>query len=135
MALRRAVLAAVCAIGVSGACLAETVSVGVASGAGGISAAPLVVGVSGHHFADFGLEVKLTGFADDAAVQQAVAEGRAEFGVARLDGAFFTYAATHGLKIIAPEYSDQTGYPATGLLISKAAYDAGLRRGSEPGYT
>jgi NitT/TauT family transport system substrate-binding protein len=127
MALKWAVLTAVCAIGVSGACSAETVSVGIANGAGGIGAAPLVVGVSGHHFADFGIEVALTGFADDSAVEQAVTEGRAEFGAARLDGAFFAYAAAHGLTIIAPEYSDETGYPATGLLISKAAYDAGLR--------
>lgn len=128
MAWKRTVLAAVCAIGVSGACSAETVSVGIADGAGGgIGAGPLVVGVSEHHFADLGVEVVLTGFADDAAVEQAVADGRAEFGVARLDGTFLAYAASHGLRIIAPEYSDQTGYPATGLLISKAAFDAGLR--------
>ncbi len=127
IALKCAILVAVCAIGISGACLAETVSIGVASRTGGIGAAPLVVGVSGHHFADFGIEAQLTEFADDAAVEQAVAEGRAEFGAARLDGAFFVYAAAHGLKVIAPEYSDETGYPATGLLVSKAAYDAGLR--------
>jgi len=83
--------------------------------------------VSGHHFAGSGIEVVLTGFANDAAVEKAVADGRAEFGAARLDGAFFAYAAAHGLKIIAPEYSDEAGYPATVLLVSKAAHDAGLR--------
>jgi NitT/TauT family transport system substrate-binding protein len=125
--VRRAILTAVCALGVSGACWAETISVGVANRTGGIGAAPLVVGVSGHHFAGAGVDAELIDFPDDAAVEQAVAEGRADFGAARLDGAFFAYAAAHGLKIIAPEYSDETGYPATALLVSGAAHDAGFR--------
>lgn len=126
MAKRRAMLAAVCVIGLSRACLAGPVSVGVMDGVGGIGATPLAVGVSGHHFADAGIEARITRFADDSAVEQAVAEGRAEFGEARLDGAFFAYAAAHGLRIIAPSYSDETGYPATGLLVSPAAYESGL---------
>ncbi len=127
MAPRCVSLAVACAIGLSGTCLAATVPVGIASGTSGIGAAPLVVGVSGGHFADLGLEAQLTEFADDSAVEQAVTEGRVEFGAVRLDGAFLAYAAAHGLRIIAPEYSDETGYPATGLLVSRAAYDAGLR--------
>lgn len=127
VAPRCAVLAVACVIALSGTCLAGTVPVGIAGGTGGIGAAPLVVGVSGHHFADLGIDAQLTEFPDDKAVEQAVADGRAEFGAARLDGAFLAYAAAHDLRIIAPEYSDQTGYPATGLLVSRAARDAGLR--------
>ena len=127
MLLTRALLTAICILAGPKARSAEQISIAIAKGAGAIGSAPLVVAVSGHHFAGAGINAALIEFADDAAVRQAVAEGRAEFGAARLDGAFLAYAAAHGLKIIAPEYSDKTGFPAMGLLVSKAAYEAGLR--------
>ena len=121
------ILAALGVVGLAGAASAETTVVAVSNGPGAVGAAPLVVGVSGRHFSEAGTDVALTGFAGDAAVEEAVTDGRAAFGAVRLDGTTFAYAADHGLTIIAPEWSDQTGYPATALLVSKAARDAGLR--------
>ncbi len=59
-------------------------------------------------------------------MREAAADGAIDIGAAGLDAPFFDFAARHHLKIIASEVSDRTGSPATGLLISKKAYDAGL---------
>ena len=62
---------------------------------------------------------------DDAAAQ-AVADGHAAFGTARLSGHFLTFAAAHDLRIVAPEFSDHTGIPSTLLVVSARARKAGL---------
>ncbi len=99
----------------------------VALGAEGLGAATLVVAGVGGHFRQAGLDVRLDQATSDAAAEQAVAEGRATFGAVRLSGSFFAYAAAHDLRIIAPEYADRTGFPATVLVVSHTARDAGLR--------
>jgi len=127
MSLTQTLLIAICIFGVSDARSAETMSIAIAKGTSAIGSAPLVVAISGHHFAKRGVNAALIEYPDDVAVKEAVAEGRAEFGAAQLDGGFLASAAAHRLKIIAPEYSDKTGFPAMGLLVSDAAYKAGLR--------
>ncbi len=99
----------------------------VALGDEGLGAATLVVAREGRHFSQAGLDVRLDPASSDAAAEQAVADGRAAFGAVRLSGAFLAYAAAHDLRIIAPEYSDRTGFPATVLVVSRRARDAGLR--------
>ena len=91
------------------------------------ASASLYIGVSNGYFAEEGLEAKFEFVDADTQVEEAVAGGRLDFGVASLTGSFFNYAAKHRLKIIASQVSDQTGYPATALLISKKAYEAGFR--------
>ena len=91
------------------------------------ASASLYIGVANGYFTDEGLYAQLNFFNADAPVQKAVAEGKLDFGVATLTASFFDYAAKHRLKIIASQVSDQSGYPATALLISKKAYDAGFR--------
>jgi NitT/TauT family transport system substrate-binding protein len=89
--------------------------------------ASLYIGVANGYFTNEGLDAQLNFFNADAPVQKAVSEGKLNYGVATLTASFFDYAAKHRLTIIASQVSDQTGYPATALLISKKAYDAGFR--------
>lgn len=91
------------------------------------ASASLYIGVGNGYFTDEGLDAQLKFFNADAFVQKAVAEGKLDFGVVSLTASFFDYAAKHRLKIIASQVSDQAGYPATALLISKKAYEAGFR--------
>jgi NitT/TauT family transport system substrate-binding protein len=102
----------------------QPVPIGLVHSAGSAS---LYIGVANGYFTDEGLDAQLNFFSADAPVQKAVAEGKLDFGVATLTASFFDYAAKHRLKIIASQVSDQTGYPATALLISKKAYDSGFR--------
>jgi NitT/TauT family transport system substrate-binding protein len=91
-----------------------------------IGSAPIYVGLADHAFADQGLEVRLRFLATDEQIEEAVAKGDADLGVAALTGGFFAYAAKHDLRIIAPQYADKAGFPAAALLVGKAAADAGL---------
>ena len=91
------------------------------------ASASLYIGVANGYFTDEGLDAQLNFFNADAPVRKAVSEGKLNYGVATLNASFFDYAAKHRLTIIASQVSDQTGYPATALLISKKAYDAGFR--------
>jgi NitT/TauT family transport system substrate-binding protein len=100
------------------------ISIGLVHGA---ASAALYIGVANGYFAEESLEAKFEFFDADTRVEKAVAGGKLDLGVASLTGSFFNYAAKHRLKIIASQVSDQTGYPATALLISKKAYEAGFR--------
>jgi NitT/TauT family transport system substrate-binding protein len=91
------------------------------------ASASLYIGAANGYFTDEGFDAQLEFLDADAQVQKAVAEGKLDFGVASLASSFFDYSANHRLKIIASEASDQAGYPATALLISKRAYEAGFR--------
>ena len=99
----------------------------VALGDEGLGAATLIVGSKGQYFSRAGLEVRLDAVQSDQAAESAVAEGRAEFGTARLSGSFFAYAAMHDLRVIAPEYNDRTGFPSTVMVVASAARKDGLR--------
>ncbi len=91
------------------------------------ASASLYIGVTNGYFTDEGLDAQLKFFGTDVLVQRAVAEGKLDFGVVTLTAPFFDYAARLRLKIIASQVSDQSGYPATALLITRKAYEAGFR--------
>jgi NitT/TauT family transport system substrate-binding protein len=91
------------------------------------SAGPLYVAVAAGYFQAEGLQPQLRFFDSDATVSAAAAAGKVDFGVASLTAAFYRYAPTHGIKVIASQVSDQTGFPMYALLIRKRARDAGLR--------
>ena len=93
----------------------------------GLGAATLIVAREGRHFSRAGLQVRLDVAPDDEAAERAVADGHADFGAVQLSAGFLAYAATHELRIIAPEYADRTGFPSTALLVSLAARASGLR--------
>ena len=46
--------------------------------------------------------------------------------MASLSAPFYSYAAAHGLKMIASRSSDQTGFPMYALLVSRKAHAAGF---------
>jgi NitT/TauT family transport system substrate-binding protein len=120
-------LVALCTLGISmggGAVDRQPVPIGSVHSA---ASASLYISLANGYFTDEGLDAQLRFFDADAQVQKAVAEGKLDFGVVSLTASFFDYAAKHRLKIIASQVSDQTGYPATALLISKKAYEAGFR--------
>lgn len=90
------------------------------------SAAPLFVAVAAGYFKPEGLDPQLAFLESDAAVFGAVAAGKADIGLVSLSAAFYGFASTHGLKIIASRSSDKAGFPMDALLISKKAHAAGF---------
>ena len=120
-------LALICTVAFAVAAAApsmQPVSIGLLHSA---ASASLYIGLANGYFPEEGLDAKLRFFDADALVEKAVAEGKLDFGMSSLTGSFFDFAAKHRLKIIASQVSDQTGYPATALLISKKAYESGFR--------
>jgi NitT/TauT family transport system substrate-binding protein len=90
------------------------------------SAAPLLVATAADYFQVEGLDPKLTFFTNDPSVSAAVASGELDIGMAGLSAPFYSYAAAHGLKIIASRSNDQAGFPMYAILISKEAHTAGF---------
>jgi ABC-type nitrate/sulfonate/bicarbonate transport system substrate-binding protein len=87
--------------------------------------APLLIAAERHDFEAEGIAPRLILLPSDAAVTAAVADGRAEIGLAATSAPFFAAAAGHGLKIIASRDSDQTSFPIAVLLIGAKARSAG----------
>ena len=90
------------------------------------SAAPLFVAIAAGYFKAEGLDPQVTFLATDSSVSAAGASGKVDIGMAGLSAPFYSYAAAHGLKIIASRSSDQTGFPMYALRISKMAPTAGF---------
>ena len=90
------------------------------------SAAPLFVAVSSGYFKAEGLDPRVTFLNAGPSVYAAVASGNADIGLVSLSAPFYSYAAGHGLKIIASRSSDQTGFPIHVLLVSRKAQTAGF---------
>jgi len=121
--LAAALLALLIVIGSTGAYASDAVRIGLRHTPG---AGPLFIAAE-RYFADAGLEARLEFLPSDALVAARVASGDLDIGLAELDAPFFAYAAKNNLVLLASEFSDQTGYPANALLISKKAHDAGFR--------
>jgi NitT/TauT family transport system substrate-binding protein len=90
-------------------------------------AGPLLIAAANHYFSEEGVEVELRFLASDALVTKGLASGTLDLGLAELDAPFFAAAGKDQLKLLASAFSDQAGYPANGLLISKKARAAGFR--------
>jgi len=119
--------AALCAFGIAFGVAAadlEPVRIGLAPQA---SSGPLYIAVAEGYFQAEGLDPQLRFFDSDAKIPAAAASDKLDFGVARLTASFYSYAANHGIKLLASQVSDQTGFPVYALLISKKAHDAGFR--------
>jgi ABC-type nitrate/sulfonate/bicarbonate transport system substrate-binding protein len=91
------------------------------------SAAPLFVAIAAGYFKAEGLDPQVTFLKTDPSVSAAVASGKVDIGMASLSAPFYSYAAVHGLKMIASRSSDQTGFPMYALL-------GRVRRGEEVGF-
>jgi NitT/TauT family transport system substrate-binding protein len=90
------------------------------------SAGPLYIAVAAGYFKAEGLDPQVKFFETDPSVASAVVSGKLDIGMSRLSAPFYSYAAAHGLKMIASEASDQTGFPMYALLIGRKAHEAGF---------
>ena len=90
------------------------------------SAAPLFVAIAAGYFKAEGLDPQVTFLKADPSVSAAVASSKVDIGMASLSAPFYSYAAAHGLKMIASRSSDQTGFPMYALLVSRKAHAAGF---------
>ena len=90
------------------------------------TAGALFVAVAAGYFKTEGLDPQLAFLESDATVSGAVAAGRDDIGLVSLSAAFYGFASTHGLKMIASRSSDKAGFPMYALLISKKAHAAGF---------
>jgi NitT/TauT family transport system substrate-binding protein len=112
-------LAVLCAFGISFAAGAsEPVRIGLVRSASG---APLYIAVAADHFKNESLTPRLRFFETDDAVARAVASGQLDVGMASLSAPFYATAAARGLKLIASQASDQTGFPLYAFVIGKKA--------------
>jgi len=91
------------------------------------AAAVMLIAAEQGYFRDAGLEARIEFLPSEASIAEAVATRKLDIGAATLTGSFFKYAYRHGLKLIAPETADHTGFPVDALLISRTARDAGFR--------
>ena len=92
-----------------------------------IESGPLYIAAANGYFKEEGLDAEIKFFATDAQLRRAADAGKVDVALADLDAALFADAAKHGLKFIASQASDQSGYPTDALLIAKKAHDAGFR--------
>jgi NitT/TauT family transport system substrate-binding protein len=90
------------------------------------SVAPVLIAVGAGYFKAEGLDPQVTFFPSDTSVSAAVASGKVDIGMAGLSAVFYSYSASHSLKIFASRSSDQTGFPMYALLISSKAHAAGF---------
>ena len=90
------------------------------------SAAPLLVAIAAGYIKAEGLDPQVTFLKADPSVSAAVASSKVDIGMASLSAPFYSYAAAHGLKMIASRSSDQTGFPMYALLVSRKAHAAGF---------
>jgi NitT/TauT family transport system substrate-binding protein len=91
-----------------------------------IAAGPIFIAQARGYFAQEGLDARLEFFDSDAPIPAATADGEVDVGMMGLTSTFFDYATTRGLKVLASQVSDQTGFPTNVLLVDKIAYDAGF---------
>jgi NitT/TauT family transport system substrate-binding protein len=92
-----------------------------------IAAASLYIATTKGYFGDEGVPAKLVFFESGAEMRKAADKGTIDFGVSRLNAAFFDWASKDHLKVIASEVSDEALYASDGLLMTKKSYREGLR--------
>ena len=92
-----------------------------------LSGAPFLIAQAKGYFAAERLEAEHIFFDASGPVTLAVAAGDADVGATGLSGAFFNLAAQGQLRIIAGYVTDSSGFPGIAYVVSKRAWDAGLR--------
>lgn len=92
-----------------------------------LSGAPFLIAQAKGYFAAEGLEAEHIYFDASGPVTLSVVAGDADIGATGLSGAFFNLAAEGQLRIIAGYVTDSSGFPGIAYVVSKRAWDAGLR--------
>jgi NitT/TauT family transport system substrate-binding protein len=119
-----AVLVAAAALSGTTASAAEKLRIGVLRLA---SSGPVFVAEDMGYFAAEGLEVELKFFDAAQPVAVATVSGDIDIGVTGLTAGFFNLAGKGALRIVAAQSREEPGYHLNGYVVSKQAYDAGLK--------
>ena len=123
-AFANVLIVACCSIACLADAVAEPVRIGLTRSAG---AGPMYIAVGEGYFVAEGLEPKLAFLANDALVADAVASGKVDFAVTELNAEYFALAARRNLKMIMSGEADHPGYPGDALIVTRKAYEQGLR--------
>jgi NitT/TauT family transport system substrate-binding protein len=108
----------------AGTASAEPIKIGVV----GVTAfAPVYVAQERGYFAAEGVPAELVYFDAAAPVAVATVSGDLDFGVAAVTAAFYNLAGQGALKIIAGAAHEQAGFHIQAFMVSKAAFDGGLK--------
>lgn len=91
-----------------------------------LSPAPFYIAQQRGMFAAQGVAVEFKFFEAAQPIAAAAVAGDIDVGVTALTGGFFALAGKGELKVIGGGMHEQKGYELTAVLVSKAAYDAGL---------
>jgi NitT/TauT family transport system substrate-binding protein len=103
---------------------AEPIKIGVV----GVSAfAPVYVAQEQGYFAAAGVPAQLVYFDAAAPVAVATVAGSVDFGVAAVTGAFYNLAGSGELRLIAGAAHEAPGFRTQAILVSRHAWDGGLR--------
>jgi NitT/TauT family transport system substrate-binding protein len=119
-----AVLVAAAALSGATASAAEKLRIGVLRLA---SSGPVFVAEDKGYFAAEGLEVELKFFDAAQPVAVATVSGDIDVGVTGLTAGFFNLAGKGALRIVAAQSREEPGYHLNAYVVSKQAYDAGLK--------
>ena len=90
------------------------------------SPAPFYIAQNRGWFAEAGVPVEFHFFEAAQPIAAAAVAGDTDVGVTALTGGFFALAGKGELKVIGGGLHEQKGFDLTAVLVSKAAYDAGL---------
>ncbi|MGI4953178.1 MAG: ABC transporter substrate-binding protein [Janthinobacterium lividum] len=122
-----------CLMAGSAAGAAETVRIGLLRT---LSPAPLYLAMERGYFRDEGLDASFRFFEAAQPIAAAAVSGDIDVGITALTGGFFSLAGRGTLKVIGGGLHEQKGYEGTAVLVSKAAYEAGLNSLAKlPGHT
>jgi NitT/TauT family transport system substrate-binding protein len=92
------------------------------------SSGPLFLAKERGYFEDENLDVDIVFFEAAPTIATAVASGDLTFGVTALTGALFNLAAHGQIQLIAGQAREEKGYPGNMILVTRAAFDAGVIR-------
>jgi NitT/TauT family transport system substrate-binding protein len=120
---RRSALALLAATAVPRAKAAEPIRLGLLQT---LSPAPFYIAQGRGYFADAGVDVTFRFFQAAQPIAAAAVAGDIDVGVTALTGGFFNLAQNGGLKVIGGGLHEEHGYDGSAILVSDAAYKAGL---------
>ncbi len=91
-----------------------------------LSPAPFYIAQERGYFRDQGIDLSFTFFQAAQPIAAAAVAGDIDVGVTALTGGFFNLAEKGTLKVIGGALHEEKGYQGSAILVSKAAYAAGL---------
>lgn len=90
------------------------------------SHAPSFIAFERGYFADEGLEVNFEFFQAAQPMAVAIASGDVDFGITAISGGLINLAEKGAIKVVGGGLQEEPGVDGQMILVSKAAYDAGL---------